>query len=347
VETGFPQANTLHAYIGSAALFAGQIPEHVDAIATLGSYLVITFRTAAMSRREERCAVAQAMLAVMAGQEGAYVFHPYPVTPYHEDYLYHFDRVVAAQTQSRQYADGDREAITLDRRVRSRGQLAQQLVPAAWQIEDPAADMTVEAIALDDLLTAHTTNLNGWLGPPWLKEGWFHAYLLLAESMADQSMHEAVTAMFQRLTRQTFSAPEVRLNAARAFVALLMHGCERVVVGYTLRREYFTKEFSAGIENIAYDAHTGFNSAIFLRTVKLKDLPWNGWLRLGVRPEPSAAWNPIAGFSDTAGRLLWSAVGDPALFPAPYGAGWTLNRIEEYQSSMPALSKPGQEGGRP
>ncbi len=31
-------------------------------------------------------------------------------------------------------------------------------------------------------------------------------------------------------------------------------------------------------ENIAYDSHAGFNSAIFIRTVKLKDFPWNGWL---------------------------------------------------------------------
>jgi hypothetical protein len=35
-----------------------------------------------------------------------------------------------------------------------------------------------------------------------------------------------------------------------------------------------------------------------LRTVKLKDFPWNGWLQLGLQPHPSAAWNPVGGFTD-------------------------------------------------
>ncbi len=30
------------------------------------------------------------------------------------------------------------------------------------------------------LVAAHMFAVNGWLGPPWLKAGWFHAYLLLA-----------------------------------------------------------------------------------------------------------------------------------------------------------------------
>ena len=66
-----------------------------------------------------------------------------------------------------------------------------------------------------------------------------------------------------------------------------------------------------------------------MRTVKLKDFPWNGWLTLGVPDAPSAAWNPLAGFTDDTGRLIWQALGDPALFPEPYDAGWSLNRIGE------------------
>ena len=76
--------------------------------------------------------------------------------------------------------------------------------------------------------------------------------------------------------------------------------------------------FSAGIENIAYDSVTGFNSPMFIRTVKLKDFPWNGWLALGLDAAPKAAWNPIAGFTDPFGRLMWFAVGDPAVIPSPY-----------------------------
>ncbi len=70
---------------------------------------------------------------------------------------------------------------------------------------------------------------------------------------------------------------------------------------------------------------------MFLRTVKLKDFPWNGWLTLGIDQAPQAAWNPIAGFDDPFGHLLWFAVGDPALLPQPYDSGWMLNRISDVQ----------------
>ena len=68
---------------------------------------------------------------------------------------------------------------------------------------------------------------------------------------------------------------------------------------------------------------------MFIRTVKLKDFPWNGWLALGIGGKPSAAWNPVAGMTDSFGRLMGFAVADPALMPAPYDAGWMLNRISD------------------
>src|SRR5437899_6153963 len=51
----------------------------------------------------------------------------------------------------------------------------------------------------------------------------------------------------------------------------------------------------------------------------------SGWLRLGVASRPAAAWNPIAGFGDEAGRLVWAALGDPALLPAPDRKSTRLN----------------------
>jgi len=65
---------------------------------------------------------------------------------------------------------------------------------------------------------------------------------------------------------------------------------------------------------------------IFIRTAKLKDFPWNGWLRVGVPGRPRAAWNPIGGFTDAAGRLVWSAVGDDALLLDPDSARFIPNR---------------------
>ena len=76
---------------------------------------------------------------------------------------------------------------------------------------------------------------------------------------------------------------------------------------------------------------TGFNSPMFIRTVKLKDFPWNGWLALGHRRAPERRLEPDRGFTDDFGRLMWSAVGDPALIPSPYESAWMLNRVSDVQ----------------
>ena len=124
-----------------------------------------------------------------------------------------------------------------------------------------------------------------------------------------------------------------RANLERDLVGALTAGCRALVAGYSVKREYFSTEFSAGIENLSYDALEGLSSPMFLRTVKLKDFPWNGWLHLAVGAPPAAAWNPIGGFSDAFGRLMWFASGDPAAIPSPYDHTWILNRISEVQST--------------
>src|SRR5712691_10129021 len=105
-----------------------------------------------------------------------------------------------------------------------------------------------------------------------------------------------------------FSSVAESLNVERRLVAQLLRGCERVPIGYPIRREAVNAEYSAGVENVAYDAQRGLSSALFVRSVKLKDFPWDGWLTLGVESKAAAAWNPIAGFSDAGGRLLATAL---------------------------------------
>jgi hypothetical protein len=331
--------NALHAYIGETPFFEGQPPAHVRAVASLGSYLVVTFNPAAtlVQDRQNRCALARQILTTLAAGDAAYVFYPYPITPYHWDYLHHFDLVQALTAKYQQRSADGQAAAELPPGIRVRGAIARG--HASWQTATDEWDATIEEIDVRDLLASHTVGLNGWLGPPWLKEGWFHAYLLLADTIRDEARRLRIDAMYQRLIRGVYAGLEEKLNLERTFVALLRQGCERVVIGYTVRREFFNAEYSGGIENIAYDAITGLHSPIFLRTVKLKDLPWNGWLRLGVDSKPSAAWNPIGGFTDTVGRLLWYAVGDLALFPAPYSGSWMLDRIADYQSTIKPLGR--------
>ena len=326
----------IHAYVGADPFAGGRAPGDVKPVESLGGYLVMTFNPASpvAASRESRCEAARRTAKSLGAAPGLYVPHPYPVTPYDMDYLEHFDLAQSARQAYAAAPGGSGVAL----RVQTKGPLAERLVKApARSAKD--WDATVEEIDAEGLLAAHGLSLGGWLGPPWLKDGWFHAYLLDTRAPSDTAGRQAVDALYRRLVAGAYDSPTTRIELERQLVSRLTAGCERVVLGYTVRREYFNAEFSQGVENISWDSQTGFNSAIFLRTVKLKDFPWNGWLRLGIATKAAAAWNPIAGFSDPAGRLLWAALGDPALLPSPYGAGWVPNRVRIATVTRPPTSE--------
>lgn len=312
------QKGSLHAYVGGDP-FGERIPPNVGHVEFLGSYVVVTVNTGRFADKEARCAAARRAMERIAA--GSYTFHPYPVTPYHADFLQHFDLAEAAKKEYPSRAAGGASL-----RIRAKGDLAKKLVRSETQTDDTTWDATVEAIDAHDLMSSRGVSLNGWLGPPWIKEGWFHAYLLLGGTVTDREAKQLIDTVVRRLSG-SYDSPVERLNLERRLVSLLRSGCERVVAGYTVKREHFNAEYSGGVENIGHDALAGFNSAVFIRTVKLKDFPWNGWLTLGVPTVASAAWNPIGGFTDGAGRLMWFALGDPALFPSPFSGSWVSNRV--------------------
>lgn len=325
----------IHAYLGEVPAFGPGAPETVSYVESLGSYLVLTLDPGSpvFADEADRCLALTSTVQALAQPADGFVFHPYPVTPYHMDYLQHSDLADAAREKYLNRTGGPPEARP-PLMVRVRGRVARALVARPWLAGERDGDATLEEIDAGDLVASHTVAMNGWLGPPWAKAGWFHAYLLLAEAVPDPTAREAVGTLVERLKRGDHRDATERLNLERELVTRLTGGCARLVVGYTLRRWYFNSEYSAGIENLAYDSHTGFRSPLFLRTVKLKDFPWNGWLRLGIGAAPDTAWNPVAGFTDPAGRLVWFAMGDPAVLPAPYGAGWVLNRVADVRSSL-------------
>jgi hypothetical protein len=267
---------TLHAYAG----LLKSDPPKTAAVASLGGYVVATTEPGA-------CAAAGALRhALPAGA----VWHPYPVTPFHGDYLHHVDRAEAARAA------------------------------AATKKGTPAK---VEIVTTDALIDRASARHGPWSGPPWLRQGWFHAYLLLAPSKPDARIEDAA----RRLMRGDHRSLEERIELERSLVATLQGGCERAVIGYTVRREHYAVEYSAGVENVGYDALEGMASPIFPRTVKLRDFPWNGWLAVAAPAPPSSPWNPLRGFGDAFGRLVWSALSDPAFLPAPHGSGWIENRV--------------------
>lgn len=315
---------TLHAYVGAVPSFAGPVPEHVTPVRSLGSFLVLSFdkASARFASADSRCAAAPGILAALKEEHaGGFVFHPYPVTPYHADYLHHLDRVEAAKSA---VSAGPASAASLQ--VGAKGPLAKTIVGARWGAPADGADIALEVMPVDDLLAAGV-QLAGWPGPPWVKEGWFHAHRLLAAGL-DATQRQAADAIFERLVHGGIYSLAEHADLERHLVATLALGCGRMVVGYVPRDEYTSQAYPEGIENVAYDGLSGLNSPVFLRTVKLKDYPWNGKLHIGVGDRSKAAWNPVGGFTDAMGRLLWSAVGDPAMIAFPSNASWMPNRVQ-------------------
>ena len=250
-----------------------------------------------------------------------YRAYPYPVTPYHPDYLQHADLAAAAGAAGRATWDGP------PLRVRAGDAEAAQLIPPSQRAAGPDWDAAVGTVEVAPLWAAAAVGPNGGAGVPWLKMGWHHAYLVLRDGISDAAARQRVDALHGQLVAGGSMPEQERLTLERDLVSALRAGCERTVAGYTLRREPLNADYSGGVENVAFDAQAGLGSAIFPRTVKLKDFPWNGWLTVGVPERPAAAWNPVAGFTDPAGRLLWLALGDPAFFPSPHGTGWLPNRV--------------------
>jgi hypothetical protein len=273
------------------------------------------------------CTAAKRVVRDLASKPGDVIVHPYPVTPFHGDYLHHADRAETAKawlTETSGELSQDRQL-----KIKASGRLTQD--HPDWSARDGDWDAEVAEIDAAELMASATLVMNGWIAPPWVKTGWFHAMRLLS----DGAQSQRADLDRERIMAGDFSGPSERINLERDLVAGLTAGCRKIVAGYTVKREYFNAEFSAGIENVGYDSIAGLHSPMFLRTVKLKDFPWNGWLALGLDGKPAAAWNPIAGMNDRFGRLLGFAVGDPALMPSPYEAGWMLNRVADIPPNAP------------
>jgi hypothetical protein len=262
---------TLHAYAGDLAA----PPPKTSAAESLGAFVVATLPPGASCERAYAA-------------EGGFTSHPYPVTPFHADYLHHADLLERKTTR----------------------------LPAHARIE---------RVDVRSLLARASTRYNGWSGPPWLRQGWFHAYLLLAPAVADARIEEAA----RRLMRAEHRSLAQRIALERELVALLQSRCEKVVLGYTTRREHYGVDYSKGVENVGRDSLEGIASPIFVRTVKLRDFPWNGWLHVAAPAPPAGDWNPVVGgFGGAFGALAAHALLDAALFPSPQGGGWVANRVE-------------------
>lgn len=324
-------AGKIQAYIGAEPRFAGAAPDFVQPIESLGSLVVVRInpQSPRANDRTAACALARTVFREIARHPSQLRVHPYPVTPYDGDYLDYADLADAARARLAGDSPDGASSAPAAPQVRVAGALAKSLVPASWLARGNSWDAAVDEIDAAGLVASATRDMNGWIAPPWLRSGWFRTALLLASSADDPKREASASADRARLEAGTYASAVERVNLERDLVSALASSCHALVAGYTVKREFVNAEYSAGIENIGFDSIAGLDSPIFIRTAKLKDFPWNGVLDLGVASPPAAAWNPIAGFTDPFGRLLWYAVGDPALLPLPNGALWMLNRVSD------------------
>jgi len=318
----------IQAYIGGAPSFAGALPEQVRAVESLGAFVIVRINPVSPLSLDaaSMCGAVKAVVRELSQDQDGFTLHPYPVTPWHGDFLNHADLAAAAKAR---HELGDASLATW--KVKASGRFARNR--PAWSAA--GADWDVEIVEIDaaELMATAAFALNGWLTPPWLRTGWFHAERLLADAISDSALAQTAASHSRRLKAGEFGGLAERINLERELVGALTAGCRKAIAGFTHKREYINVEFSAGIENVGFDAIEGLHSRIFIRTVKLKDFPWNGSLLLGTADQPNAAWNPIGGMTDPFGRLLGAAVTDPALLPSPYEAGWMINRIADVPSS--------------
>src|SRR6202022_752934 len=121
-------------------------PASIRAVESLGSFVIVRINPGPSAQDGRSvCAVVEAIVRDMAGKEG-FVFHPYPVTPLHGDYLYHVDR---AEAEKRRLLG---EPATPLRNLRVKvGGVPAGLVRPEWRAQGTDWDAAVEEIAAAEL----------------------------------------------------------------------------------------------------------------------------------------------------------------------------------------------------
>ena len=136
-----------------------------------------------------------------------------------------------------------------------------QLYSQGWRTQDSDWDAEIAEIGAADLIARASVAINGWSGPAWLRTGWFQAYLLLGELAGNEDLRHRVEPLLQRLKTATYENAVERINLERSLVSTLAGNCRARVAGYTVKREYLSTAFTAGIENIAYELGDGLQLA--------------------------------------------------------------------------------------
>src|SRR5262249_53059034 len=216
----------IQAYLGSSLSFAGARPVDVHAIESLGSFIIVRINPDSARARDDAsaCAVVRTVMRALPAQSN-FIPHPSPITPFHGDYLHHADLAAAAMAR---VSIG--EALVGDLKIAARGGLAQS--HPEWSARDADWDAKVDEVDAAELVASAIFSVNGWLAPPWVRTGWFHAERLLADAADEPARKQQIQSDLKRLKAGDFTGLVERINLERDLVTLLTADCRKIVAGY-------------------------------------------------------------------------------------------------------------------
>src|SRR5262249_60185149 len=108
-------------------------------------------------------------------------------------------------------------APAADLKIAARGRLAKS--HADWSARDADWDAEVNEVDAGELVASAMFAVDGWLAPPWVRTGWFHAAYLLADAVTEPARKDLIESDLQRLKAGDFSSLVERINLERDLVA--------------------------------------------------------------------------------------------------------------------------------
>src|SRR5262245_61956763 len=187
----------IQAYMGRLGLSAAPSAD-IGPVESLGSFIVVRTNPGSARIRDDAaaCGIVGTIMRGLAAQSD-FVPHPYPVTPFHGDYLHHADLAAAAAARFSQPT-----AHSGDLKIAARGGLAQS--HPDWSARETDWDAEVTEIDAAELVASAMFTVDGWLAPRWVRTGWFHAERLLADAASVPAQKERIESDLRRLKTRDF-----------------------------------------------------------------------------------------------------------------------------------------------
>src|SRR5437879_4538605 len=142
----------IQAYIGPEPRFSNASADSIRAIESLGSLVIVRVNPESSRAQDPAaaCVLAHTVFREIAKRHGQFRFHPYPVTPYDGDYLYHADLADTARMRFvGSSADGGATAAQRPR-VRASSALAKSLLRADWNTPGSTWDVDIDEVNAAD-----------------------------------------------------------------------------------------------------------------------------------------------------------------------------------------------------